>query len=151
MRIQVRSLALLSGLRIWCCIKVQNKSQWCLGSRVAVAVVYASSAALIWPPTWELPYATSEAVKRKKNYVHDTVLLTIGAMLYSKSLEPTHFRNWNFMLIESKSSFPCLLDPDNHLFFSASIYAIFFLVATLAACGKPGPEPQQWKMPILHC
>ena len=39
MRAQVRSLASLSGLRIWCCLVLWCRSQTRLGSHVAVAVV----------------------------------------------------------------------------------------------------------------
>ena len=42
-RTQVRSLALLSGLRIWHCHEPWHRSQMWLGSHVAVAVVQASS------------------------------------------------------------------------------------------------------------
>ena len=38
MRMQVRSLALLSGLRIWHCLELLCSSQMWLRSRVAVAV-----------------------------------------------------------------------------------------------------------------
>lgn len=39
-RIQVQSLALFSGLRIWCCLKLRLRSQTGLRSGVAMAVVY---------------------------------------------------------------------------------------------------------------
>ena len=39
MRLQVRSLALLRGLRIWRCLELWCRSQTRLGFRVAVAVV----------------------------------------------------------------------------------------------------------------
>ena len=39
MRLQVRSLALLSGLRIWCCRKLWCRLQTQLRSRIAVALV----------------------------------------------------------------------------------------------------------------
>ena len=41
MRMQVQSLALLSGLRIWCCLELWRRLQGLLGSCVAVAVVEA--------------------------------------------------------------------------------------------------------------
>ena len=43
MRMQVQSMAALSGLRIWCCCKLRHKSQIQLGSYLAVAVVEAST------------------------------------------------------------------------------------------------------------
>ena len=41
MRLQVPSLAFLSGLRIWCCRELWYRSQTWLGSHVAVAVAVA--------------------------------------------------------------------------------------------------------------
>jgi len=38
----------------------------CLGSVIAIAMVYAKAAALIRLLSWELPYATGVAIKRKK-------------------------------------------------------------------------------------
>ena len=67
MRLQVRSLASLSGLGIrrfrelWC------RSKMRLGSSVAVAVVCGPAAtALIGPLAWEPLYATGAALKSKK-------------------------------------------------------------------------------------
>ena len=42
MRMQVPSLASLSGLRVWCCNELQGRWQTLLGSHVAVAVVHAN-------------------------------------------------------------------------------------------------------------
>ena len=66
MRIQVQYLALLSGLRIWHCCKLQYRLQMQLGSHVAVAVVQPVAAATIQPLAWELPYATGVALKGKE-------------------------------------------------------------------------------------
>jgi len=52
MRLQVRSLASLSGLRIWWC-----RELWCRPAAVA----------LIRPLAWEPPYAASLALKRQKD------------------------------------------------------------------------------------
>ena len=51
MRMWVRSLVLLSVLRIQCCHEL-----WCRPA----------AAALIQPLTWELPYAAGAALKKKK-------------------------------------------------------------------------------------
>ena len=51
MKLWVRSLDLLSGLRIWCCHEL-----WCRLAAVA----------LIGPLAWETPYATDAALKEKK-------------------------------------------------------------------------------------
>ena len=67
MRTQVRSLALLSGLRIWCCCELWYGSQTQLRSCIAVAVVYAGSYSLIQPLAWEPPYASDVALKKYKN------------------------------------------------------------------------------------
>ena len=61
MRTKVRSLALLSGLRIRCCCELWYRSQiWCccgcgIGQQVQLQVL-----------TWGLPYAKDVAVKRLK-------------------------------------------------------------------------------------
>ena len=68
-RIWVRSLSLLVGLRIQHCYKPWHGSQMQLRSRVAVAVAQASAAALIHPVAWELPSASDVAVKRQKKWV----------------------------------------------------------------------------------
>ena len=75
MRTQVRSLASLSGLRIRRGRELRCRSQMRLGSRVAVAVVQASScSSLIQPLAWEPPYAACVALKskKKKERVHNT-------------------------------------------------------------------------------
>ena len=51
MRMQVRSLASLSGLGIWHCCEL-----WCI----------LAAATPILPLAWELPYVTDEALKRPK-------------------------------------------------------------------------------------
>ena len=79
MRTLVRSLALLSGPKIWCCCE-----QWCRHSSGATAVSRCSdrrhgldlsflwlwcrpaAAALIQPLVWEFPYATGTVLKSKK-------------------------------------------------------------------------------------
>ena len=42
MRLQIRSLALLSGLRIWLCRELWCRLQMWLGSRIAVALAQAA-------------------------------------------------------------------------------------------------------------
>ena len=58
MRMWVRSLGPLSGLRIQRCLELWCRSQMSLGPGVVVAVAQADSAALILHLAWELPYAT---------------------------------------------------------------------------------------------
>ena len=60
MRLQVRSLASLSGLRIWHCLELWYRSQTWLRSGVAVIVALTSSCSLI-----RLPYAMGAALKSK--------------------------------------------------------------------------------------
>ena len=65
MRMQVQSLALLSGLRIQHCCKCN------IGSRYSSDLAWpwhTPAAAVLIPPSWELPYATGVALKRKKNH-----------------------------------------------------------------------------------
>ena len=60
--VAVLSLALLSGLRIWCCRELWCRSDpallwlWCRPAAVA----------LIRPLAWELPHASGVALKRPK-------------------------------------------------------------------------------------
>ena len=68
MRTQVQSLALLCGLRIWCCCELWYRLQTRLGSGVAVAVAvsWAGGYSSYLTPAWELPYAMAVALKRQK-------------------------------------------------------------------------------------
>ena len=60
MRMRVQSLALLRGLRIWHCRKLQCRL-WMLWLWHRPA-----AAALIQLLAWELPYVSDAAIKRKK-------------------------------------------------------------------------------------
>ena len=62
MRTQVRSLALLSGLRIWCCRGPWCRSQTQLRSDVVWLWCRPEITALIWPLAWGPPYATGVAL-----------------------------------------------------------------------------------------
>ena len=66
MRIWVRSLASLSGLRIQRCPELWCGLQMWLGSQIAVAWHWAAAAALIQPLAWEPPYAAGVALKSKR-------------------------------------------------------------------------------------
>ena len=61
MRLQVRSLASLSGIRIWCCLELWCRSQKQLRSGIAEA-----AATPIRPLTWELSSAAGAALKRQR-------------------------------------------------------------------------------------
>jgi len=69
MRLWVRSLALLRGLRIQCCHELWYRSQMWLRSCVAMAVCRLAAVALIRPLAWEPPCAASVALKSKKKKV----------------------------------------------------------------------------------
>ena len=58
MRLRVRSLASISGLRIQRCRELWCRLQMQLESRVAVA--------LVRPLAWEPPYAAEAALEKKK-------------------------------------------------------------------------------------
>ena len=60
------SLASLSGLRTWCCHELWCRSQTRLRSRVAVALVQASSYSSNWP----LAMGAAPKRKKKKNMTH---------------------------------------------------------------------------------
>jgi len=59
MRLRVRSLASLSGLRIWHCCELWCRLQTWLWYRLAAT-------ALIGPLAWEPPYATGAALEKAK-------------------------------------------------------------------------------------
>ena len=70
MRLWVRPLASLSGLRIWCYCELWYRCrrgldlalQWLWGRLAAIA--------LIRPLAWEPPYATGVALKRQKDKIN---------------------------------------------------------------------------------
>ena len=66
MRMQVRSRASFSGLRIRHCHKLQCRSQIQLRSGVAVDVCRLEAVALIQLLVWEFTYAAGVAIKMKK-------------------------------------------------------------------------------------
>ena len=66
MRMRVRSLASLSGLRIWRCPELWCRSQMKLRSPLLWMWCRLTAAALIQPLAWELPYALGVALKGKK-------------------------------------------------------------------------------------
>ena len=61
MRMQVQSLASLSGLRIWGCHELG------VGCRCSLDLVRPVATASIWSLAWEFPYATDVALKRQTN------------------------------------------------------------------------------------
>ena len=67
MRMQVQSLALLSGSRIWCCHELWYRLQM-QSSDLALLWLWRrlAAVALIGPLAWELPYAKGEALKISK-------------------------------------------------------------------------------------
>ena len=65
LRMQVWSLASLSGLRIQHYCELWCRLQTWLRSRVAVPVVKLAAVALIRTLVWELPYALGAALKSK--------------------------------------------------------------------------------------
>ena len=70
MRMRDQSLDLLSGSRIWRCWELWCRSQMWLGYCVARL----PAVTLIWAVVWEIPYAMSEALKRKKKLIqHDLI------------------------------------------------------------------------------
>ena len=102
MRLQVQSLALLSGLRNWGCRKVQHLVLLWLWYRLAVA-------APIRPLAWQLLYATGVALKRK---VASSVPCSTGCSCkcfrsLSTQFYPVNYSiiNWSLDYMELPSSF----------------------------------------------
>ena len=78
---QVQSPNSLSGLRISCCLELWCRSQTPLRSYIAVAVV---------PPlAWELPYATSAALKSPKKRERENLRILNGFkdILYLRAIQ----------------------------------------------------------------
>ena len=72
MRMQVQSLALLSGLRMWCCCELWCRSQTLLGFGVAVAVVQAGCYSPNWTPSLGISICSRcgpKKTKKKKNHL----------------------------------------------------------------------------------
>ena len=88
----VRSLALLSGLRIWCCWELWRGLQTRLASCVAVAVAMAA-AVPIRPLTWELPYTAGATKKTKERYP------------YTKSSSKDSLKGLSLIIFWSKHGF----------------------------------------------
>ena len=91
MRLRVRSLASLSGLRIWCCHELWCRSKTWLLSCIAVAVGW-QLLAPIRPLAWEPPYAVSAALektkKKKKMLISKTKFWTLSKC--SECVNTTH-------------------------------------------------------------
>jgi len=66
MRMRVRSLALLSGIRIQCCLELLCRSQAWLGFELLWLCRRQAAVAPIQPLAWESPYAVDVALKRQK-------------------------------------------------------------------------------------
>ena len=143
MRMQVRSLASLSGLRIWHCHQ--------LWRRLVVAVP-------IQPLAWELPYATAGALKNKQKKEktttknkHDTptyhwmqtsTLTDMHLELSDQNIshswllrEVLQNNAFNRTLLSTHLHFP----PSNHLSTTSIIwdYPIYVLFPCLKACFSP--------------
>lgn len=83
---QVRSLASLCGLRIWCCHGLWYRLQTQLGSCIAVAVTVAGSC--ISHLAWELSYVTSADLKSKNNKWNFPTIYTWLSLYSSAKAHP---------------------------------------------------------------
>ena len=66
LRMQVLSLDLLSGLRIWHCHSCSIGPKWCSDPELLWLWCRPAAVAPIPPLAWEPPYATGVALKRKR-------------------------------------------------------------------------------------
>ena len=89
MRTQVRSPALLSGLRIWHCRE--------LGYRPAAT-------ALIQPLAWELPYAVGVALKRQEKKRKESREMVAGGWGVGRAAETNCSKGTGFLLRGMKMS-----------------------------------------------
>ena len=67
MRMWVRSLASISGLRIWCCCELWCRLQMQLRSSIPVAVAYAGSCSSDWTPSLGTSICWDYSPKRQKD------------------------------------------------------------------------------------
>ena len=84
MRLQVLSLASLSGLKIRCCHELWCRSQTWLGSDVAVAVVYACSHSSNWTPSLGTSICCECSPKKTHTHTHtmrDNMMLIIRGII----------------------------------------------------------------------
>ena len=103
MRMRVRSLTSLSGLRIHCCHELWCRSQMWLGSSVAVYRHRPAAVAPIWPLAWEVPYGIGAGLKKKKKICFKCN----GASLVFNCLS-AHSANVNEKLDQRFSDFWCM-------------------------------------------
>ena len=108
MRFRVRSLALLSGLRIRRCRELWRRFQTQLGSRIAVLWLRLVTTAPIRSLVWEIPYAVGvaqEKAKRQKKkkrthsntVVHSSIqeiLMGLPIMAHWKQIRLGTMRLW---------------------------------------------------------
>ena len=91
MRLQVWSLALFSGLRIWHC-----QVNYIVGCRCGSDPAFLwlwyrpTAAALIWSLAWELPYAVRMTLKRKKKKEKETYVSALTELQYEKKVRNCH-------------------------------------------------------------
>ena len=82
MRMQVQSLASLSGLRIRCCCKLWCRSQTQLGPRVAMAVVEAGSCSSSLTPSLGASIRLRSSLKKEKKKISITIIVHIEKLLF---------------------------------------------------------------------
>ena len=88
MRMQVQSLASLSGLRVWHCHKLQRRSQMLLRSSIAVAVVQAgscSSNSTPQPGNLHMPQIQLPPTKKKRLLIIVEAEQQIGLITHCSS------------------------------------------------------------------
>ena len=87
----VRSLASLSGLRIWHCHNPCCRSQMQLRSHVAVAVAQACSCSCNLTPGWERPYVIGVALKTKENREEQKHVIALITLTQNQRLPQKDF------------------------------------------------------------
>ena len=88
---RIHEWASLRGLRIRCCHELWCRSQTQLQSRIALAVMQASSYSSYSTPAWELPYAASAVLRNKQTKLQqESKLHCWGQQGYPNSLQRTH-------------------------------------------------------------
>ena len=140
MRMRVWSLVLLSGLRIWCCCRLQCRSQTLLGSSIAVAVVSTCSCGSNSTPSLgnSIHHRCSCKKKRKKKgggssprsitsgEMGQNSLYNTQASVWKKNTCPSLAANSRSFLLEAEGQGSCMF-----IYIYIYIYIYVFLVCVL--------------------
>ena len=135
---QVLSLALLSGLRVWCCHELWCRSQIWLGS--CVLWYRPAAVAPIQPLTWELPYAVGVALKKKKGQTEEREV-EMEDVEGGKEVQCHHLEKITLVSVGHISlHFMVYIKRSRNCTTPAVFYVAFLLVSVLASACPRGAK-----------